>query len=135
MILLDVSINDLLDADLSPVILVVGIVMIIIVLMVIVKTRSQKREFDNTSEVKAVNVKVLSKTFSGSEKIVSGTLYRPVIGKSCTIVFEQSNGSRLVLRSSESRIYDKIVEGDIVNVWYKLGILTDCRMAPQNPNN
>lgn len=83
-----------------------------------------KSDFENASETSVNNVKVIAKE-KGEKINIGGTVAKPIKGYLCTIVFEKDDGSRLVLKTTKSIIYDMIIVGDLANIKFKQEALTD----------
>lgn len=116
------SINDLLNMDLLPIIIfggvICGILCFILVAWWLPTYRKSKSDFANRPITSEYDLKVIQKNM-GEQKIIGGSLAFPIKGYQCTFVFEKEDGSRLILKTSESEIYEKILVGDIGDVKYK----------------
>ncbi len=118
----DYSINDLLDEDLTPVLVIMVIIAFIIIVALAISANKSKNTFNNLPTQSEKNVKVLS--------VDKGTATSPGIATQCTIVFERNNGTRLALRSRDNSVYDIILVGDRADICFKQGILINYQSPP-----
>lgn len=116
------SINDLLDMDLLPIIIFLEIICAIFAIIFFVwwipTYKRGKKDFENRPATSEYGLKVIQKDM-GERKVIGGTLAFPIKGYQCTFVFEKKDGSRLILKTSKAEIYEKIFVGDIGDVKYK----------------
>ena len=116
------SINDLLDMDLLPIVAFLGIIGAIFAVIGVVWWRptyhKMKADFENRPITSEYGLKVIQKDM-GEQKVIGGTLAFPIKGYQCTFVFEKEDGSRLILKTSKAEIYETILVGDIGDVKYK----------------
>lgn len=116
------SINDLLDMDLLPIITFLGVIGSVFAVIGLVwwlpTYNKMKNDFANRPIISEYGLKVIQKDM-GEQKVIGGTLAFPIKGYQCTFIFEKEDGSRLVLKTSKAEIYEKILVGDIGDVKYK----------------
>jgi len=117
------SINDLEKMDLTPFIWIFGIVAVIVLVCYYSALGRAKSDYNNSEEKTESGLKVVSKDM-GDLINIGGTVAAPIKGYRCTFVFERSDGSRLVLKTSNADIYDALIIGDVGKVRYKNSVLT-----------
>ncbi len=120
------SIDDLTSMDLTPLIVIFGIIAIIAFVCYRFSANRAISEYENIEEKTEYNLKVISKEL-GDLINIGGTVATPIKGYRCTFVFEKEDGSRLILKTSKAEIYENIIIGDTGDVKYKNTILIEFR--------
>ena len=118
------SVNDLLNLDLMPIFLIFVVGGVIFWIYYRSSHQRAKIEYAGMEEKTENNVKVISKEL-GEMTNIGGTIAAPIKGYRCTFILEKEDGSRLVLKTSKSDVYEKIIVGDVGNIKYKSTVLTD----------
>ncbi len=111
------SVNDLLDADLTPAILIVFFVMIIVIPVgIIIGKSSNDKIFGNTAEnqyqeTKTALAKLIAKQTQPHPLSQGAVFY--------TAIFELEDGSRLNFAIQKPVILNTLVEGDVGTLCYQ----------------
>lgn len=118
------SVNDIMDMDLTPLIIIFLIAGVIFLIYCRYSIKEARAKYNSIEEKTEYDLKVVSKEL-GDKINIGGTVAAPIKGYRCTLAFERKDGSRLVLRTSKSEIYERIILNDVGTVKYKDNILTD----------